>query len=372
MPTDRSILDASDPRPLHTRLRDWLVANIDSYPEGTRLPTEFELADRFGISRLTVHKVMGELQRDGYVVRMRSKGTFVARKDQRVRGNAAGNRGTVIVAYPDWFSFDIWQKVDLAEVQAVKHGFSLVNLKLTRLGGYESLRALVEEFEETRGVMVVPPGGNVSPDDRVLLDSLGVPVVVLCEVDDLNATRHLSSVCQDMDDIARRDVDAAVAAGARRLAHVGAEPWNPLLERFARSLREHAQGRIDLILPSPSTHAWQDSPAKAYHLARELLAGRPAPDALVLDSFPTALAASRAVHDLGRADALSLIVNAPYFGLERFLHPRAVRVASPLRGIVARAFELLAAETYPPAQRRWLIDAETFTPQPTGPAEPAL
>lgn len=370
MSQDRPNL-ASDCRPLHTRLREWLVASIDSYPEGARLPTEFELAERFGISRLTVHKVMGELQREGYVVRMRSKGTFVARKDQRVHGrNGAGHKGTVIVAYADWFSYDIWAKVEQAEVQAVKHGFSLVNLKLTRLGGYASLRALVDEFEDTRGVIVVPPGGNVSEADRTLLDAIGVPVVVLCEVDGLETTHNMATVCQDMDAIACTDIDLAVKRKSLRLAHINAEPWNPSLERFAHALRRHATGHIELVQPRPAVQPWHDSTAKAYHLALEVLTDDRV-DALVLDSFPTALAASRAAQEVGRNDLL-ILIHAPYFGFERFLPHRSVLVFSDLRRLVSKAFELIGATAFPPPERQHRIEVTTHTPSPSDTPDPSL
>ncbi len=44
---------------------------------GGRLPTEVELAERFGVSRETVRLAQGVLQRDGLLVKTRRRGTFV-------------------------------------------------------------------------------------------------------------------------------------------------------------------------------------------------------------------------------------------------------------------------------------------------------
>jgi DNA-binding transcriptional regulator YhcF (GntR family) len=360
------LLAGSANQPLHSRLREWLIAHIDSYPTGAKLPTEFELADRFGISRLTVHKAINQLQSDGYVTRIRSKGTFVTRKDQRVRAHAAGSKGTVIIAYADWFSYDIWAKVDLAEIQAVKHGYGLVNLKLTRLGGYSLLESLVGEFDDLRGILVIPPGGIVSEADLAFLDSLNVPTVVLCDVDGVEATKHIATVSQNMDEIARLDIETALSMGARKIAHIGAEPLNPLVARFTHALKRHAHGRIELLMPEPSTRVWNDSPGKAHQMTLELLGTTPGIDALALDSFPTALAASRAVHDSGCRAPLMLI-NAPYFGLDRFLDLHVVLVYASIKTQVARAFGLLGAPEFPPATRCHQVECEV---KPSSPSDP--
>jgi GntR family transcriptional regulator len=47
------------------------------YPVGTVLPTEFQLADRFGVSRATVRSALRELQQLGLVSRRRNTGTRV-------------------------------------------------------------------------------------------------------------------------------------------------------------------------------------------------------------------------------------------------------------------------------------------------------
>lgn len=48
------------------------------WPPGFQLPYETALADSYGVSRMTMNKVLTRLTREGYLVRKRKLGTFVA------------------------------------------------------------------------------------------------------------------------------------------------------------------------------------------------------------------------------------------------------------------------------------------------------
>lgn len=62
------------------RIRDEIAASIQSgeWRPGDRVPTEQELAVRYGCARATVSKALGELAASGLVERRRKAGTFVA------------------------------------------------------------------------------------------------------------------------------------------------------------------------------------------------------------------------------------------------------------------------------------------------------
>lgn len=68
-------------RTLHERLLSEFRGDIISqrWPPGYRLPFETELADTHGVSRMTMNKVLTQLTREGFLVRRRKLGTFVAR-----------------------------------------------------------------------------------------------------------------------------------------------------------------------------------------------------------------------------------------------------------------------------------------------------
>lgn len=66
--------------PLHDRIRLHLLAAIKNgrLAPGDRVPSEWELAERFAVSRMTARQAVSELERLGYLQRHRGKGTFVA------------------------------------------------------------------------------------------------------------------------------------------------------------------------------------------------------------------------------------------------------------------------------------------------------
>ncbi|WP_454560889.1 Rv0792c family HTH-type transcriptional regulator [Mycobacterium haemophilum] len=66
--------------PASTQLADALKAAIvqQRLPRGGRLPSERELIERSGLSRVTVRAAVGLLERQGWLVRRQGLGTFVA------------------------------------------------------------------------------------------------------------------------------------------------------------------------------------------------------------------------------------------------------------------------------------------------------
>lgn len=80
-------LDKTSPMPLYEQLRQALLEAIISgkIPEGTKLLTEEELCGQLGISRPVARQAYSALISEGYVERMRGKGTFVHRQDTRGR-----------------------------------------------------------------------------------------------------------------------------------------------------------------------------------------------------------------------------------------------------------------------------------------------
>ncbi|WP_103335756.1 UTRA domain-containing protein [Pseudotabrizicola formosa] len=57
-------------------LRDRITGG--DWPPGFQLPFETALAERHGVSRMTMNKVLGQLTREGFLVRRKKLGTFVA------------------------------------------------------------------------------------------------------------------------------------------------------------------------------------------------------------------------------------------------------------------------------------------------------
>jgi GntR family transcriptional regulator len=67
------------PIPLHHQVFRDLQSALDAgeWRPGDRMPTERELAERYGCSLITVRHALGELVREGRIERTRGRGTFV-------------------------------------------------------------------------------------------------------------------------------------------------------------------------------------------------------------------------------------------------------------------------------------------------------
>ncbi|MDO4356573.1 MAG: GntR family transcriptional regulator [Clostridia bacterium] len=76
------MLDANNAVPLYEQLKLELHHRIDDrmLQPGDRLPSEAELCQEFGISRITVRRAIEELVEEGCLERRHGKGTFVAQR----------------------------------------------------------------------------------------------------------------------------------------------------------------------------------------------------------------------------------------------------------------------------------------------------
>jgi GntR family transcriptional regulator len=88
----RTALDRKSFVPLYYQLQEILKEGIESghWKPGDPLPSEPELARRFGVSRVVVRQALAILEDDRQIVRLRGRGTFVAQPklDYRAGGLA--------------------------------------------------------------------------------------------------------------------------------------------------------------------------------------------------------------------------------------------------------------------------------------------
>ena len=69
----------SDAQPLYAKVKDHILTNIRSgaWEAGRRVPSENELVESFGISRMTANRALRELTAEGFLNRVPGVGTFV-------------------------------------------------------------------------------------------------------------------------------------------------------------------------------------------------------------------------------------------------------------------------------------------------------
>lgn len=74
------VLDDTLPVTLQYQLRSKLLEKIEKgeWQSGYQIPSERELCNEYGVSRMTVREVLKDLVQEGYLIRKQGKGTFVS------------------------------------------------------------------------------------------------------------------------------------------------------------------------------------------------------------------------------------------------------------------------------------------------------
>jgi GntR family transcriptional regulator, histidine utilization repressor len=71
--------------PLYAEVKQYILARVRSgeWPPDHRIPSESELVEQLGVSRMTVNRALRELSLEGVLVRMQGRGSFVAGGNSR-------------------------------------------------------------------------------------------------------------------------------------------------------------------------------------------------------------------------------------------------------------------------------------------------
>ena len=70
--------------PLYLQLKEMIIQRIldKEYLPGEKLPSERDMAETYQINRMTVKNAINSLVEDGYLYKIKNKGTFVVKKDE--------------------------------------------------------------------------------------------------------------------------------------------------------------------------------------------------------------------------------------------------------------------------------------------------
>lgn len=110
--------------PLYEQLADTLRDKMyaGEYVFGDSMPSERALASEFGISHLTVRKAMALLEKEGLIVRIQGKGTFVKTPRLAVDMQAVGSFSSVLTSR----NVNVSSKVLYSEVRPARARFSRI------------------------------------------------------------------------------------------------------------------------------------------------------------------------------------------------------------------------------------------------------
>lgn len=138
------------------------------------VPSEFELADRFGVSRITAKRALDDLCAEGFVYRIQGKGTFVKATESNER-RVQGRIGTVMPFYPDYFALKI-----ISGIEQVAQDNNFEFILRNSNGEPEKEKRIIEDYivQDVQGIIVLPcrSSGDMVQFYRQILEH-NVPLV---------------------------------------------------------------------------------------------------------------------------------------------------------------------------------------------------
>jgi len=219
--------------PLYVQLKASIrqQAEIGAWSPGFKLPTERELATLLAVSRNTVSQAYRELEREGIVVALQGKGTFLTKTDDGVLSLSRNKRLETLVSHALGQALD--EGFACEEFKEVAARVALNRQRLlseVRLVFVECNREQVDYFSTHLGL-----GSNVSASP-LLLDEL------------LAATPAAQKLIEDAEIVVTtffHDAEVRTAIGSDKL--LLAVALEPQLETMVRIARIPRQRRLALV-----------------------------------------------------------------------------------------------------------------------------
>jgi GntR family transcriptional regulator len=162
--TEKYTLDSSSYTPLYIQIAHILRQSIENgqFRKGEKLPSENELVQRFGISRITATAALDELVKAHLAYRERGRGTFVAQpflsnfsffssftEDMRERGlDPSSHLVSLLLARPDLETLEKLHMSDTADFYCLKR----VRLANNEPVVYQSAYLPVEIYPELQNI----------------------------------------------------------------------------------------------------------------------------------------------------------------------------------------------------------------------------
>ncbi len=314
---------------MHQQLKESMLKDILSLAIGTRLPSERQLADRFNVCRATVSKVMEELVLEGYLSRKVGSGTFVMPGDKTVRPNVGTkkSRGDIIVSFPDFFSYGIWEMVHYLELAAMRENCNLVSIKTYPESDYSTLLAAARSSDQLLGVVLVL-GAPITKSVLRDLDELTVPVIVFGEIEEVGAYHNFYEIADDHFQSGFIKMNTLLEAGHRHIGFVPNEPSSLAGNQVIRGIKQALYRRKlrwgDVVQPESRNRFWQSPMHAGYVQTLEVLKKDPSVTAVIVDTAPGAIGALRALYELKLRcpEDVSVITALGWADIESYTAPK--------------------------------------------------
>jgi DNA-binding LacI/PurR family transcriptional regulator len=294
--------------PFYQRIYNYLLEEINSggLKSGDKAPTEKDLCQQFGVSRITSKRALEMLAADGYITRFRGKGSFIqGGAETGAVSGGSGLIGLLIPSFRDFFGATF-------VCEAVKNcgglGYHLL-LKHTRDSVSEESKAINALLElNTAGILLMPVLGEYYNADILKLVLKKKPLVL---VDRKMRGLAVPSVSTDNVQAAEIGTNHLLRLGHRKIAFYSG-PINNV-----SSVEDRKQGFVNALLkaglvPDPALfcrelfiwhYPFLDDAVIAENTAivKDHLKSHPEISAAFAAEYPSAMLLQEAANQLGLA-----------------------------------------------------------------------
>ena len=315
-------------RQIENALKDEVAAGL--WGAGQRLPSEYELAERFNVAYLTVRQAVSNLRDAGVLIRVKGKGTFVA-------GSAAQTNTAPTTRHPMVLLFPAnWQRIDPYYFPELWEGFQ----QAADLSGQQTRSV---SYDDAERIGFLKPGSAVA---CLLLEEAQMHLAErlrdkghhVMAINHYTGRRSIPCVRIDDAQGVEQLVDYLVGLGHRNIAFVKGDSGNlDAADRFTgfrQAMRRHGLPVV------ASGEGFQE--VWGYLAAQTLLDAAIRPTALVCASDLSALGALKAARERGIICPEDLsVVGFGDFSVGDFVQPRLTTVRQSRIELGRNAAELL-------------------------------
>lgn len=338
---------------LHNQIKEGLIKGFANFAMNDKLPTDRALAKLLKVSPVTVNKVMSELDREGYVIRRQGKGTFLSSREKQVirEGRGTCANGQIVVAVPNYFSSEYWNRLHFAEEMAVKNGFELVEFKFHQDTSWESLLSLAERQNELQGLIISPLPDLYTRQVFDKFDKLGVPVAVFGNFPFITLGENTTSVTADWFKLNYLKANYLLEKGHSKIAYISNEPVhfdnNMTIKGQRQAYLDNGVNPKELIISLERAEIWKNSAEAGYLQTKKILENHQV-TALNYDSTAGVLGGLRCLGEKGLKvpDDISIIATGGNPNFEEYFPPPLTIVQTDVAEELKMIYEVITDENH--------------------------
>ena len=333
-------------------IRQQLLQRFKDFSIGDRLPSDRALAKEFAVAYLTINRLMSQLNHEGYVERKARSGTFLASRERITAHDhlsGCNAQGSILCAYPNYYSFAIWQRTALIEQGTVHRGQGYIEYKMSQSSSYEHLVAFAESRTDISGIILIPSNYDLNADYIDSLNSLNIPIALLEYGLPISGQHNFHTLCTDWHRMGYVKAETMLQNGHQNLCFIAHDPKGPMLDKIIDGMK---QALRDAKVPESHLHIQGNGikPGKnardaGYTLTLQALKNRKRHQStgFIYGSYGGVTAGLRACYEqnISVPHDISIIATGKGNGDEDMERPRISTVTSNIQSEVDTAFAYL-------------------------------